>query len=33
MAFPAQPPDLHRLSFGRESFAVTCPLTLLGNAT
>lgn len=33
MAFPAQPPDLRRLSFGRESFAVSCPLALLGNAS
>src|SRR5687768_7358300 len=33
MAFPAQPPDLRRLSFGRESFAVIGPLALLGNAS
>jgi hypothetical protein len=32
VAFPAQSPDLHRLSFGRESFAVPCPLALLGTA-
>ena len=32
VAFPAQPPDLHRLSFGRESFAVHGPLALLGSA-
>jgi len=32
MAFAARPPDLHRLSLGRESFAVACPLALLGNA-
>jgi len=32
MTFSAPSPDLHRLSFGRESFAVTCPLALLGNA-
>ena len=25
--------DLHRLSLSRESFAVCCPLTLLGNAS
>ena len=33
MIFPAQPPDLRRLSLGRESFAVICPLALLGNAS
>jgi hypothetical protein len=33
MAFPAQPPDLRRLSFGRESFAVLGPLALLGSAS
>jgi hypothetical protein len=33
MAFPAQPPDLRRLSLGRESFAFTCTLALLGNAS
>ena len=33
MAFPAQPPDLRRLSFGRESFAFLCTLALLGNAS
>ena len=32
MAFPAQSPDLHRLSLGRKSFAVRCPLALLDNA-
>ena len=32
VAFPAQPPDLHRLSLGRESFAAHCPLALLGSA-
>ncbi len=29
VAVPAQPPDLHRLNLGRESFAVVCPLALL----
>src|SRR3990172_2932163 len=33
MTFPAQPPDLRRLSLGRESFAALCPLALLGNAS
>ncbi len=33
VAFSAQPPDLHRLSLGRESFAVSGPLALLGNAS
>ena len=33
MAVPAPPPDLHRLSLGRESFAARCPLALLGSAS
>ena len=33
MTFSAQPPDLHRLSLGRESFAVACPLALLDSAS
>ena len=33
MAFSAQPPDLHRLSLGRQSFAALGPLALLGNAS
>ena len=33
MAFSAQPPDLHRLSLGRESFAASCPLALLDCAS
>jgi hypothetical protein len=33
MAFSALPPDLHRLSLGRESFAVSCPLALLDSAS
>jgi hypothetical protein len=33
VAFPAQSPDLHCLNFGRESFAVTCPLALFGSAS
>ena len=33
MTFSAQPPDLHHLSLGRESFAVTGPLALLGSAS
>jgi len=33
MTFSAQPPDLHRLNLGRESFAVTCPLALFGSAS
>ena len=32
MTFSAQPPDLHHLSLGRESFADWCPLALLGHA-
>src|SRR5437870_1529153 len=32
MTVPAQPPDLRRLSLGRESFAASCPLALLGTA-
>lgn len=32
MTFSAQPPDLHRPSLGRESFAVSGPLALLGSA-
>lgn len=33
MTVSAQSPDLHRLSVGRESFAVIGPLALLGNAS
>lgn len=33
MPFSAQPPDLHRLSLGRESFAALCPLALLAGAS
>jgi len=33
MAFPAQSPDLRHLSLGRESFAVSGPLALLGTAS
>jgi hypothetical protein len=33
VAFAAQSPDLRRLSFGRESFAVSSPLALLGTAS
>jgi len=33
MTFSAQPPDLHCLSLGRESFAVSGPLALLGCAS
>ena len=33
MTFSAQPPDLHHLSLGRGSFAVTGPLALLGSAS
>ena len=33
VAFSAQPPDLHRLSLGRQSFAALGPLALLGNAS
>jgi hypothetical protein len=32
-AFAARPPDLRRLSLGHESFAVICPLALLGSAS
>ena len=32
MTFPARLPDLRRLTFGRESFAVLCPLALVGTA-
>lgn len=31
--FTAQPPDLRRLSLDHESFAVRCPLALLGTAS
>lgn len=33
VAVSAQPPDLRRRSLGREGFAVTCPLALLGSAS
>ena len=33
MAFSAQPPDLHCLSLGRQSFAALGPLALLGSAS
>ena len=33
VAFSAQPPDLHRLSLGRQSFAALGPLALLGSAS
>jgi hypothetical protein len=33
MAFSAQPPDLHRPSLGRESFAASRPLALLDSAS
>ena len=33
MTFSAQPPDLHRLSLGRESFAACSPLALLDSAS
>jgi hypothetical protein len=33
MPFPAQPPDLHRPSLGRESFAASGPLALLDSAS
>ena len=33
MAFSAQPPDLHRLSLGRQSFAALGPLALLDSAS
>ena len=32
-SFPAQPPDLRRLSLDHKSFAVRCPLALLGSAS
>jgi hypothetical protein len=32
-SFPAQPPDLRRLILGHESFAVVCPLALIGIAS
>src|SRR5476651_1270081 len=32
-SFPAQPPDLHRLIFDHKSFAVSCPLALIGSAS
>src|SRR5437867_11943184 len=32
LAFPAPPPDLRRLTFGHESFAVIGPLALVGVA-
>jgi hypothetical protein len=31
-SFTAQPPDLQRLILDHESFAVTCPLALIGTA-
>gem|GEM_PF-3314442 len=31
-SFPAQPPDLHRLILDHKSFAVSCPLALIGTA-
>jgi len=31
--FTARPPDLRRLIFDHESFAVTCPLALIGVAS
>ena len=31
-SFPAQPPDLRRLILDHKSFAVSCPLALIGNA-
>jgi hypothetical protein len=31
-SFAAQPPDLRRLTFDHESFAVYCPLALVGSA-
>lgn len=31
-SFIAQPPDLRRLTLGHKSFAVSCPLALVGNA-
>src|SRR5512138_41003 len=33
VAFTARPPDLRRRVVGRESFAVNCPLALLGSAS
>jgi hypothetical protein len=33
MTFSAQPPDLHRLNLGRESFAALGPLALIDNAS
>ena len=33
MTFSARLPDLRRLAFGRESFAVSCPLALTGAAS
>jgi hypothetical protein len=33
VAFSAQPPDLHRLSLGRQSFAALGPLALLDSAS
>ena len=33
MTFPARLPDLRRLTFGRESFAVIGPLALVGTAS
>ena len=33
VTFSAQPPDLHCLNLGRESFAVFCPLALFGSAS
>jgi len=33
MTFSAQPPDLHRLSLGRDSFAAFGPLALLDSAS
>jgi hypothetical protein len=33
MTVPARVPDLRRLTFGRESFAVRCPLALIGTAS
>ena len=33
MAFSAPLPDLRRLSLGRKSFAIRCPLALLGTAS
>ena len=31
-SFPAQPPDLRRLILDHKSFAVSCPLALIGAA-